>query len=95
MKPTLEDLQVQLRSLIDWELFATHLHGIDDRDATTRRISKDCSGTEQQKLALYRVWLDECEDPSWNYIISALKTIKQNRIAVEIEKWLKTKGEKG
>lgn len=82
-------LRDALRELKNWERFASHLPGIDQNDI--KEISSESTGLDQQKLALFKRWLDKCGpshlQASWEHVIDALGHIystNANNIAMEI-----------
>jgi hypothetical protein len=72
--------------ITDWFRFGLELkiddrtlHGIE-RDASLQRIS-------DKLREVFRIWLNEGEeDPTWRTVVMALKAIKENKLARDIEK---------
>ena len=83
--PKLEELMANVK-ITDWFRFglelkidARTLHEIE-RDPSLQRI------TDKRK-EVFRLWLNEGEEePSWRTVVKALRTIKENKLARDIEK---------
>ena len=83
--PTPQELIDNVK-ITDWFRFGLELkiddrtlHGIE-RDPSLQRIS-------DKLREVFRIWLNEGEeDPTWRTVVTALKTIKENKLARDIEK---------
>ena len=79
-RPTEKELDLELKHLVRWQRFARHLPTIEQSDI--EGIELDFAGsTENQKLALFGVWLRRCVSASWVDVISALHRIDENMLA--------------
>ena len=54
----------------------------DDLDVIKEDNKND---VDAARLSMLKMWLDECENPSWEEVIQALKDIKQRRLAKKLE----------
>ena len=83
--PILQELMDNVK-ITDWFRFGLELK-IDqrtleeiDRDSSLQRIS-------DKRKEVFRLWLNEGEEePTWRTVVRALKAIKENRLARDIEK---------
>ena len=81
---TVPELDKCLRDLVNWQRFAVHLPQIDQTDI--RIIEKNNrDDVVDQKLALYEAWLKVCPDASWDNVIHALESVKENTLASKIK----------
>ena len=72
--------------ITDWFRFGLELN-IDER--TLQEIERDPSlqRIQDKRKEVFQRWLDEGEEePSWRTVVKALKTIKEHRLARDIEK---------
>ena len=77
-----------LESLIEWQTFAIFLPKI--RHSDIKKIEKEETGkVDQQKMALWSKWTSVYPSGSWDDVVAALKRMKENKLAEEIEKKLK------
>ena len=83
-KPTVQELDQCLQDLIHWERFAIYLPGLEQRDVDTIRKDKR-DDTIDQKLALYETWLQVYPSASWKNVLQALRKVKENALAKDIE----------
>ena len=83
-KPTIEELELCLRDVINWEIFALHLPGISktDIDIIMKNKPYDIVG---QKLELYEKWLEVYPNASWDGVIQALTKVERNRTAMDLQ----------
>ena len=83
-KPTVQELDQCLQDLIHWERFAIHLPGLEQ--SNVNKIMKDKrDDTVDQKLALYETWLQVYPNASWENVLRALRKVKENTLAKDIE----------
>ena len=83
-----------LESLTVWQKFAKFLPGIQPSDV--EKIEAESAGIagvyrkkRQEKMALWTKWTSIYPSGTWNDVVAALKTAKENELAEEIEKKLK------
>ena len=82
-KPS-EDLWAEwLEPLIKWQMFGLFLPGIKQTDI--ERIEEDKTEVDSRKMALWSKWSTVNPNGTWEDVIKALKRMKQNTLAVEIE----------
>ena len=82
-KPTLAELDESLKKLVEWKQMAIHLPNIDASVIET--IKKESQNyLAEEKLALFRKWLNVYPDASWEDVVHALKKAEENTIANEI-----------
>ena len=77
------ELDLALKELVDWELFGTHLPSITQSDID--KIHREHRSVDDQKLALYKIWLKKYTTASWDDVIESLKKNSENTLASEIE----------
>ena len=83
-KPTVHELDLELKGLTRWQRFATHLPMIEQSDI--KLIEQDNQGsTEKQRLALFGMWLRKCTSASWLDVVSALEKIEEYALAEHIK----------
>ena len=83
-RPTMKDLDPELKGLVRWKKFALHLPMLEQSDI--EEIEQDNRGsTENQKLAVFRVWLSKCVSASWLDVVSALEIIDEKSLAEYIK----------
>ena len=85
-RPKLPDLLVVLQHRISWSelnLLAPHLTSYDLFPLLTD-IERDYQGKERY-LHAFKFWLDRDCDASWENVVSALRAIDKNVLALEIE----------
>ena len=83
-RPTVNELDLELKGLVRWQKFATHLPKIEQSDI--EEIEQDKQGsTEKQKLALFGTWLRRCVSASWVDVVIALQKIDENRFAADVK----------
>ena len=82
-KPS-EDLWTEwLDSLINWKTFGIFLPEIKQKDVD--KIEEDRTGVDSRKMALWSKWSTVYPNGTWDDVIKALKRMKENMLAVEIE----------
>ena len=83
-KPTVQQLDQNLKGLIEWERFALYLPGMTEvNTAVIKRNKKD--DVISQKLSLYKIWLKVYPNASWQDVVQALKKAEENTLANAIE----------
>ena len=88
-RPTVAELVEMLDSLVEWKKFGVFLPGITDPDL--KKIEKDRSSVDDQKMVLFSKWLRVDPDATWYKVIEALKKAKENFLVDKIErKFLKS-----
>ena len=80
-----------LESLIEWQTFAIFLPKIQQSDV--EKIEAERTGVNRQKMALWSKWTSVYPSGSWDDVVAALKRMKENELAEEIE--IKLKKEEG
>ena len=83
-RPTESELDHKLAELVNWQRFATHLPDLTAGDIEQIKLDNN-SNVAQQKLGLYRKWLQTSTKASWEYVITALEKAKENVLADEIK----------
>ena len=82
-KPS-EDLWAEwLEPLNKWQMFGLFLPGIKQTDI--EKIEEDKIGVDSRKMALWSKWSTIYPNGTWDDVIKALKRMKQNTLAAEIE----------
>ena len=79
-RPTESELDLELAELVNWQRFATHLPDLTAGDIEQIKLDNN-SNVAQQKLGLYRKWLQTSTKASWEYVITALEKAKENVLA--------------
>ena len=79
-RPTESELDLELAELVNWQRFATHLPDLTAGDIEQIKLDNN-NNVAQQKLGLYRKWLQTCTKASWEYVITALEKAKENFLA--------------
>ena len=79
-RPTESELDLELAELVNWQRFATHLPDLTAGDIEQIKLDNN-SSVAQQKLGLYRKWLQTSTKASWEYVITALEKAKENFLA--------------
>ena len=90
-KPS-EDLWAEwLDPLIKWQMFGLFLPGIKQKDI--EKIKEDETGVDSRKMALWSKWSAVYPNGTWDDVVKALKRMRENALAAEIEgKLSKEKG---
>lgn len=83
-----------LESLTVWQKFANFLPKIQQSDvekieAESAEITGVYRKKRQEKMALWTKWTSVYPSGTWSDVVAALKTVKENELAEEIEKKLK------
>ena len=75
-RPTVKELDLELKGLVRWKRFATHLPTIEQSDI--EEIQENNRGNiEDQRIAVYGTWLRKHNSASWLDVITALQTIDE------------------
>lgn len=82
-KPTIPELNQQLKDLVSWQEFALYLPGIDQTDIRVIESDKR-DDISSQKIALYEKWLHVYPEALWVDVIRALETVRENSIAKQL-----------
>ena len=83
-RPTVQELDQQLKDIVDWERLAIHLPKIKQTDIGL--IKRDNpNSTSGQKLALFDKWLRSYPNASWDAVVLALEVIDENTLAENIQ----------
>ena len=88
-RPTESELDLELAELVNWQRFATHLPDLTAGDIEQIKLDNN-SNVAQQKLGLYRKWLQTSTKASWEYVITALEKAKENILADVVKKKFNT-----
>ena len=75
IRPEYKELIQLLDTLVDWQTFGVFLPGIKKEHIQV--IEHDIRGTGLQKAELFSKWIDVHPKPSWQDVLSALKTSKE------------------
>ena len=78
--PTVADLTELMESLVDWQLFGTHLPGITPTAIKIIERNRP-QNIELQKWDLFVEWLRVDSDPSWEKVIGGLIKAKEYALA--------------
>ncbi len=84
-KPTVRELAIRLKDLVMWERFAIHLPEIETPQIQIIKRESP-QAIEDQKIQLFNKWLRVCPSASWQHVIHALETVRENEIASDISK---------
>ena len=82
-KPTKEEL-IDNVTVAKWNNFALRLLK-DDRRVDTIEEDSALRRTEDKLREVFRIWLEESDNPTWLEVVVALRAVKNNRLAKEIE----------
>ena len=75
-RPTVKELDPELKGLVRWKRFAIHLPTIEQSDI--EEIEQNNRGNiEDQRLAIYGTWLRKHSSASWLDVITALDIIDE------------------
>ena len=83
-RPAESELDLELADLVNWQRFATHLPALTRGDI--EQIEQENRDVQQQKIELFRTWLQRCPNASWNDIVLALFKARENTLADAIKK---------
>ena len=83
-RPTVKELDPELKRLVRWKSFAIQLPTIELSDVV--EIEQNHRGNiADQRLAVYGTWLGKCVNASWLDVITALETIGENVLAEHLK----------
>ena len=82
-KSTKEEL-IDNVTVAKWNNFALRLLK-DDRRVDTIEEDSALRKTEDRLREVFRIWLEESDNPTWLEVVVALRAVKNNRLAREIE----------
>ena len=83
-RPTVQELDQQLKDLVNWERLAIHLPQITTSDIEIIKQNKPFD-VNAQKQALFDKWLRSYPNASWDAVVLALETIDENTLAQTIQ----------
>ena len=86
-RPTERELDLELVKLVDWQVFATHLPGLERENI--EEIQRNNREVHLQKLELFGTWLRLQPDASWKDVILALENARENTLAEAMKKKFK------
>ena len=82
-RPTVRDLMLKLKSVMDWEQLGLYL-GLETPTLETVKInSRDVNN---MKIDMFNRWLNATPDAAWSDVVSALIEMNKMHIAREIER---------
>ena len=83
-RPTVKELDPELKGLVRWKSFAIQLPTIELSDVV--EIEQNHRGNiVDQRLAVYGTWLGKCVSASWLDVITALETIDETVLAEHLK----------
>ena len=83
-RPTVKELDLELKGLVRWKRFAIHLPTIEQSDI--EEIEQNNRGNiEDQRLAIFGTWLRKCSSASWEEVVTALEIIDENALAEHLK----------
>ena len=83
-RPTVQELDQQLKDLVNWERLAIHLPQITTSDIEIIKQNKPFD-VNAQKQALFDKWLRSYPNASWDAVVLALEAIDENTLAQTIQ----------
>ena len=83
-RPTVQELDQQLKDIANWERLAIHLPKITQTDIDIIKQDNPLS-VNRQKQALFDKWLRSYPNASWDAVVLALEVIDQNTLAENIQ----------
>ena len=86
-RPTERELDLELVKLVDWQVFATHLPGLERENI--EEIQRNNHEVHLQKLELFGTWLRIHPDASWKDVVLALENARENTLAEAVKKRFK------
>ena len=81
--PGMPDLLKYVKAAARWYILGTHLK--IDRDRLEVIGQDHHKNSEAALVAVFKTWLDNAEEPSWNKIVKALNDTELGVLASEIE----------
>ena len=82
-RPTGKELDLELVKLVDWQVFATHLPGVERENI--EQIQRNNHEVHLQKLELFGTWLRIHPDASWKDVALALENARENTLAEAVK----------
>ena len=83
-RPTVKELDPELKGLVRWKSFAIQLPTIELSDVV--EIEQNHRGNiADQRLAVYGTWLGKCVNASWLDVVTALETIDETVLAERLK----------
>ena len=86
-RPTERELDLELVKLVDWQVFANHLPGLERENI--EEIQRNNHEVHLQKLELFGTWLRIQPDASWKDVVLALENARENTLAEAVKKKFK------
>ena len=86
-RPTERELDLELVKLVDWQVFATHLPGLERENI--EQIQRNNHEVHLQKLELFGTWLRIQPDASWKDVVLALENARENTLAEAVKRKFK------
>ena len=86
-RPTGKELDLELVKLVDWQVFATHLPGVERENI--EKIQWNYHEVCLQKLELFGTWLRIQPDASWKDVVLALENARENTLAEAVRRKFK------
>ena len=86
-RPTERELDLELVKLVDWQVFATHLPGLERENI--EQIQRNNHEVHLQKLELFGTWLRIHPDASWKDVVLALENARENTLAEAVKRKFK------
>ena len=83
-RPTVQELDQQLKDIVNWERLAIHLPKITQTDIEIIKHDNP-SNLISQKQALFDKWLRSYPNASWDAVVLALEVIDENTLAENIQ----------
>ena len=83
-RPTERELDLELVKLVDWQVFATHLPGLERENI--EEIQRNNHEVRLQKLELFGTWLRIQPDASWKDVVLALEKARENTLAEAVKR---------
>ena len=80
-KPCLRDLISHVH-IIEWYYLGLQLRV---NSFKLRQIRRDARENQEHLTLMFEAWLQDCENPSWQDIVQALKAIGERRLAAKLE----------
>ena len=83
-RPTVQELDRQLKDIVNWERLAIHLPKITQTDIEIIKQDNP-SNLISQKQVLFDKWLESYPNASWDAVVLALEVIDENTLAENIQ----------
>ena len=83
-RPTVQELDQQLKDIVNWERLAIHLPKIKQTDISIIKQA-NLSSVSRQKQALFDKWLGTYSNASWDAVVLVLEVIDENTLAENIK----------